>query len=289
MDITEPGTIDDLVRDADQAGHLVTSRLITDWVAKGLLDRPDRRPRGRGKGSAKALYTPEQRKLFLTLLGKRSEGAHQIDRLARVPIFLWLYAEQGMERVPTRQVVRALHTWLRDCTTNKDRAAELAKKIMHLLDHPQACPGDKRRLKHMLVEINLTGKVADRAGLERAARDVFEPATVFGPIVRVEGHPATMLTVDGFMGLVDARLVASAAIRAERVTEAELEVARREYQSTRADYRNRLPEFHHHAPEHLKDIFAPSTSQDLFDTCGLDLMTLLGCLRQHAARRHPAS
>ena len=56
--ITEPGTIGDLVADATAAGYQASARLIRDWTEHGLLDYPQRRPAGKGHGSAAALYPP---------------------------------------------------------------------------------------------------------------------------------------------------------------------------------------------------------------------------------------
>ncbi|MEV5717285.1 hypothetical protein AB0L41_25630 [Amycolatopsis mediterranei] len=104
---TEPGTIDDLVADAAAAGHQVSARLVRDWTELGLLDYPLRRPAGKGHGSKAALYTANQRGLFLTLLSKRRE-AGSIRSLARIPVFTWMYFSD--EHVPLRQTRRAFMT-----------------------------------------------------------------------------------------------------------------------------------------------------------------------------------
>ena len=41
--ITGPGTIDQFVADATDAGYRVTVRLIRDWTEAGLLDYPQKR------------------------------------------------------------------------------------------------------------------------------------------------------------------------------------------------------------------------------------------------------
>lgn len=81
--ITEPGTIDDLVADATTAGHQVKARVVRDWIAEGLLDSPQRRAKHRG--SDKALHTVNQRKLFLLLLDKR-QAMPKIPSLAQIPL-----------------------------------------------------------------------------------------------------------------------------------------------------------------------------------------------------------
>ena len=83
--ISGPGTIDDLVADAHRAGHTrVNARLVNSWIPKGLLDHPQRRPRGR-LGSDKALHSANQRKLFLILLDKRRD-LPSLASLAQVPL-----------------------------------------------------------------------------------------------------------------------------------------------------------------------------------------------------------
>src|SRR5487761_1316704 len=82
--ITEPGTIGDLVADATAAGYQANARLIRDWIEHGLLDYPQRRPAGKGHGSAPALYPASQRNLLLTLLHHRP--GNSISSLARIPV-----------------------------------------------------------------------------------------------------------------------------------------------------------------------------------------------------------
>jgi hypothetical protein len=82
--LTEPGTINDLTTDAARHGHQVIARLVRDWSERGLLDYPTRRPAGKGHGSKQALYTANQRMLFLSLLDKRA--GNSIRSLARMPV-----------------------------------------------------------------------------------------------------------------------------------------------------------------------------------------------------------
>ena len=102
--ITEPGTIEDMVADATAAGYQATERLIRDWTQHGLLDYPQKRPAGKGHGSAPALYPASQRNLLLTLLYHRP--GKNISSLARIPVCIWMY--WGEEYVPLRQAHRAL-------------------------------------------------------------------------------------------------------------------------------------------------------------------------------------
>lgn len=84
-----------------------SERLITDWVERGLLDRPVRRGLGRGKGTA-AGWPASQYRLWEQLLIHRGRGAG-IGDLCNLPVGLWIYF--GDAYVQLRQVRRALATW----------------------------------------------------------------------------------------------------------------------------------------------------------------------------------
>jgi hypothetical protein len=92
------------VTQSARAGYEITVRLIRDWAQAGLLDRPRKRPAGRGRGSNQALYPANQRELLLTLLSKRAGNG--ISSLARIPVGIWMY--WGDEYVPLRQARRAM-------------------------------------------------------------------------------------------------------------------------------------------------------------------------------------
>lgn len=153
--ITEAGTIDDLVKDAARAGHPVTPRLVHDWIAKGLIDRPERRRVGR-TGSLKALHSPYQRTLFVELLYHRSKG-FSIRELAEWPVGLWM----NHDEFPTRQALRALRTWVGDPRSSKVAARHLA--ALHtspLTDDPRlGTPQIRRELLHCIQDIFYTGRI----------------------------------------------------------------------------------------------------------------------------------
>ncbi len=99
---------DEMLRAVAAKGFQASPRLVTDWVGLGLLDRPTRRGRGRGRG-IEATWPENQLRLFLVLLGHRRRGVH-VGPLANVPVWLWL--AWGEDYVPLRQARRALSTWL---------------------------------------------------------------------------------------------------------------------------------------------------------------------------------
>src|SRR4051794_28252688 len=98
---------DALVDLARSHGERASARLILDWVSAGLLDRPERRGLGRGKGSV-ATWPIVQAEIFLALLRQRHE-VKQIAALCKLPVWCWLY--YGDCTVPLRQVQRAILTW----------------------------------------------------------------------------------------------------------------------------------------------------------------------------------
>ena len=149
MTINGPGTVDDLVADAAEAGYQITVRLVRDWTQAGLLDRPHKRPAGKGHGSRQALYPENQRKLLLTLLSKRPGNG--IPSLARIPVGIWMY--WGDEYEPLRQARRAMLTWIGDPRSSLRRASETARTILGQLDNPAATPAARRQLRKVLTDI----------------------------------------------------------------------------------------------------------------------------------------
>ena len=273
--ITEPGTIDDLLADAAAHGYRVTARMVTDWVVLGLLDRPLRQPLGRGKGSAKGVYTAEQRQLFLCLLDKRGPQARRSHTLAKVPIVIWLY--YGDPYVPTRQVARALKTWLDEGgRTGKEQARATAHEILAQLDHPAATPADRQALVEALTDVAWKARADNWTGLEAAVRAVFEPLSVFGPFVRADGHPDAPRTAEAVLWSIKARLTASRAIIEGKVSEAELDRARQIYRSMRTEYLRDLPKLAAHASGLAAQIYTTRTPQQQADDCGRDVLLALG-------------
>ncbi|MFY1623720.1 hypothetical protein ACN268_10995 [Micromonospora sp. WMMD735] len=269
MDLAQPGTIDDLVTDARAEGYQATTRLITDWVSLGLLDRPRRQPRGRGLGSSKALYAPHQRKLFLTLLAKRAK-ASRVTSLAPIPVFIWLY--WGDEFVPLRQARRALMTWLKaNEVSNRKRARAQARLLLGQLDHPAAAPPARRELVDAMAEVAYTGR-ADPSRLEAVVREVFEPDGVR----RELGHPAALLTVESVLRLIDARLAAVSALKAGKVTDGQFAETRQAHLMAAADYAASQRELAMQAPPHLTNFYEPLTLQSTFDSCCVDLLSIMG-------------
>ncbi|MET9735461.1 hypothetical protein ABZZ79_33975 [Streptomyces sp. NPDC006458] len=260
--ITEPGTIDELIADAGDVGHKVTARLVHDWVAQGLLDKPTRRPKGR-RGSAKALHAATQRQLFLLLLDKRQQMP-RIPRLALIPLNLWFYC--GDEVVPTRQALKALRTWLRDGVRSKDVAREGARQMLQQLDHPLATDTARNRLLRLLTDLSYTGRF-DRDELTEAARAVFEPPSAFAGsgLRRAVGHAQAPETLEYFLTHIHAMCTAIRRVRDGDVDVALFARVRLVHEAVAGA-----------SPELLAEAFGDTTGVDLVNGCGRNVLAILG-------------
>jgi hypothetical protein len=275
VSVDRPGSIDELVADARSAGYQIGPRLITDWVAHGLLDRPKRRPKGRGHGSDKGEYAANQRRLFLTLLDKRLTSPH-IRSLARIPLFIWLY--WGDDYVPTRQALRAFTTWLGDFRVSKAAARKATQQFLGQLDNPQATSAARRELRDTLTAAAYCGRI-DREQLRDAVAAVFEPGR--SVIHRAIGPVRAPLTTDSIVELIEARLGAAQSVVGGDITEQQLSLARQAHLRHLAEYLNLLPNMTAEVPANLTAAFSAPTAQTLASNCGTDLLTVLG-LQQRA-------
>jgi len=277
--ITEPGTIDDLVTDATAAGYQANARLIRDWTQQGLLDYPQRRPAGKGHGSAAALYPASQRNLLLTLLHHRP--GKSISSLARIPVAIWMY--WGDEYVPLRQAHRALlrhlgdpqsRAYAREATrASKDRAHATARAVLRQLDNPRATPAARRELLDVLTETAWTGR-PDFGMLERAITAVFDAGST--QIRRVIGHPVAPVTTEAMVTSVRARLAAVSALTAGQVTGEMLTQARDAHLFSYAEYVAMQSALATAAPHGVPQLYAPVTAEDTLANCCGNLLSTLG-------------
>src|SRR5437660_1550469 len=114
-------TAEDLVRAAHERGFEdVSSRLVVDWVQRGLIDQPTKTGRGPGggRGTRKGTWPRFQRDLFLREVDQHHDRARRIATLCNIPVFVWLW--WGDDWVPLRQVVRAMDTYRRSYRTSSD-------------------------------------------------------------------------------------------------------------------------------------------------------------------------
>jgi hypothetical protein len=288
LNVTEPGTIDDLVADDKRVGERATPRLIRDWTAAGLLDAPARRPAGKGHGSLPALYPPAQRELLVSLLHHRHRNG--IRSLARIPVFVWMY--WGESYVPLRQVRIALTTWLDDATTSLKAARQTAQELTAQLAHPQATHAARTRLRNVLAQMAYTGgRDAELDQLEQAVRAVFEPG--HGRVRRAVGHPEAALMSETTVHLLHARLTALTLLRDNAITDDDFRAARHAHLVTFAEYAAKQPTFAATTPGDQPDLYAPLNPELALAQCCGNLLTTLGLQAMHPdaadhIRRAPA-
>ncbi|GAA4403386.1 hypothetical protein [Tsukamurella soli] len=279
MTFDRPGTIDDLLTDGRTAGHHPTARLVRDWTERGLLDSPTLQPAGKGHGSRPALYTANQRLLFVTLLDKRTQTT-RIPALARVVVCIWLY--WGDDYVPTRQARKAFLTWLGDPgdrgpRVNKKYARDCARAVLGQLDHPGAGKAARAHLLDLLAETSYTGRF-DPHRVEEAIRAVFEPDHA----PRYLGAPGAPLTVESVLRLITARSVAVdwlidnrddilAGHHDQRFID-----ARQQHLLSFAEYIALQPEFARTATPSSDGMYLQPNTQLMVDRCCTDVLTILG-------------
>lgn len=269
LNVTEPGTVQDLVADAASQGHQVTVRLIRDWTAAGLLDSPQRRPAGKGHGSLPALYAANQRELLATLLHHRAGNG--IRSLARIPVCIWMY--WGEEFVPLRQVRVAMRTWLGDPRSSLRQARQTAREVLGQLDNPAATPAARRELVATLTDLAYTNHL-DRERLTHTVRAVFEPG--YGTLRRAVGHPAAPLTADSVIDLTQARFTAVDLLLRDAVTDQDFLDARHAHLVGYADYAMRQPLFAAATSPGSALRYEPVDLQTAADQCCAHLLTTIG-------------
>ena len=270
-----------------------------DVGVHGLLDKPQKRPAGKGHGSAQALYAANQRNLLLTLLHHRP--GNNLSSLARIPVAIWVY--WGEEWVPLRRARRALMRFLGDPAgktyaqdakrATRDRARAVAQAILGQLDNPAATARARRELLATVTDAAYTGD-PDLGRLERAYRDVFEPGARL--IRKAIGHPLAPLTIESMVGLTRARLAAVTALTEGSVTDEALIQARDAHVFAYAEYAAKQRLLAATAPAGTGHFYEPVTGEDtLANSCGY-LLTAIGLemmypetaeqLRRERAFRH---
>lgn len=275
--MTGPGTLDDMIEDAHAAGFDIQKRTVTDWIARGLLDRPRRR--GAGRGSRPGLHSENQRKLFLLLLTKREEMP-KLPALALIPLTIWLW--WGDEWVPRRQALKALMTWFGDGARSKEVCQGAARGLLQQLDHPMASETARTRLVRTFAQISYRGGMSDtdRAELETAVRAVFEPPSVFRTtgMVRAVGPHALPLTIEAVLAKASAVAAAMQTLRGKHVTEELLGQAKALYQKSKHEYAELRPALAAHTDGPLSGLFSERTVEEEVNDVGNDLVFGIGLL-----------
>jgi hypothetical protein len=223
---------EDLLDLARQNNLSATRRLIVDWVGLGLLDQPERRGLGRGKGSI-ALWSETQAALFIDLLALRQrpqDPVKHVAGLANLPVSGWLWAYGG---VPLRQVRRALRTWCGRHRSRKTAHAgatrRVAREITKQLDNPQATQQDRQALRQLL-EKTMREDTFDVERVQAAVERVFDPHGAG----RTLGPPLAPVTVESAVRLLHGHAIGF--LQLDTFSDQEFEDARLIYRQSRRNY-----------------------------------------------------
>jgi hypothetical protein len=268
-------TAEDLVRITGSEGFGASARLIDDWVAKGLLDRPTKRGLGRGRGTV-ATWPENQLRLLRVLLQKRRE-VMRVTTLCNIPVLLWLL--WGDPYAPLRQVRRALMTW---CSAYRrgswTPAQQTARNVLRTFDHPHARKADRDRLVEVLAESAVRGTV-DRTRLLDAFKNVFDPHNEGREI----GPANLRVTPEGYLTLLEARL---AGIQALPKLEDEIfRLARDVFRQNLAAYTKDQPFLA--ADPDVGHMFEAPVLERLANEACLTLLTTIGALVRAGQRGFP--
>lgn len=251
-------TMEDLLGAAEAVGSPVSQRLVVDWVSQGLLDRPERKGLGRGKGTT-ATWSESQRDLFLTVLAQR-QRVHQVGLLCNIPVALWLY--EGDAFVPLRQVKRALATWSGLSTSMSWATAQrTARHLLNDLGHPEARPKDQKAFVDAATGM-FYREAFDETALLPLLRTVFDPKQ--SGLARTRG--GLEMTPEAYLELVHARWTAVRQI--DTMDNSFFQWARYANLMARKQHQARLAQLG-------VTLEGPDTSALLNDAC-CNLVTLLG-------------
>jgi hypothetical protein len=261
-------TAEDLVQAAREAGFDASTRLITDWVGLGLLDRPRRRSLGQGNGSLKAVWPPAQKDCFLSLLHHR-QTVKQVAPLANLPVWVWL--AYGNEWIPLRQARTALGTW---CGRHRSRpgvsateARRMSRRFVETVAYAHTQQRDRAGLRRV-VEDSLQTMTFDRQQFHAAVLRVFDPHNE-GRTIGPSGAP---MNTDVLVRAVEARFTALHQL--DQFTDQQFEDARFVFLTTKESYAKEQEAF---AQDPLTGQMHPGLSLDReVNRACYDLLTLLG-------------
>lgn len=270
MFVTGPGTIDDLIADSERLGYPLTERAIRDWIERGLIDHAPARGAGlgRGSGSERAMFTPNQRQLLQSLIPHRKRGASP-KSLTSIPIYLWLY--WGDDYVSIRQVRRALRTFAPNPRMTVKQARIAADGILAQWDNPNAEARARIRLRQEVIE-SCTRAVVNEERLSNALAAVFSPG----------GYRATSVLPDPAEFVTHVKYRVELVRRLDELTDEDYIRARREHAYHWNVYLGgQRQEMHGQASPHLQAMFNEPDISDVVNNSGSTVMTLLALAMQH--------
>lgn len=258
----------DLIRIAKEAGFGITPRLIDDWVGNGLLDSPERRGLGRGKGIV-ATWSENQLQILLTVLDNRKDLKKDIKPLYNIPVWIWLECDD--EYVPIRQMKRALSSWCGShgyYSASFKQARQSARNMLDFLDHPKARKKDRKRLVEVIATANYGGERYKMPEIRQAIKKVLDPENTG----RIHGPSGAHLSIDDIVRLIEARL--KTIERIKEISDEEFNDARKMYAIAQNKYWQELPRFA--SDKEFGRLFSLRHLDERVNTACMSLITIIG-------------
>lgn len=223
-----PGTLEDLIADANAVGLDFNERLARDWHRRGLLGSPQRQHLGRGRGSTAGVYSREQRALFQAISRNRAAGI-KLPTLASLPIWAWLNFDGWVDLTQLR---RAMHTAVGNPRLSERVASQTAHVLLRLVDHHQGRPGARGALRQELVDQLRRGRINTERLLPKVEA-VFQPQG----LTLIRGPVGASLSAQDFTYSLGARILA--AIQLKTVPDEQLLTARSQHRTSWVEYQQR--------------------------------------------------
>lgn len=251
-------TLSELVTEAQARGYEVTERRLHDWVAKGLIDRPQRRGLGRGRGTV-AFWPPEQLHLLVELLRRRDQGL-VLATLCNIPVWTWVF--WGERYVPLRQVRRALRTYARRYGRGSMRSARIGATQAIASFLGDVSGAKVNRLRDTIALAGVRGRLDEGLRAEILER--------FGALIA--DRPDLEGIEDTFVRIVQARMTAIENL--DGFSDQEFEQARLVNLQSVSQYRQQQPQLA--ASASAPGMFDELTEAHILNNACLNILTILG-------------
>ena len=255
-------------------GHDISDRTIRSWVQYGLIDRPDKKGLGRGRGT-EATWPRTQVELLMALLHHRDKGGGTpIAALCHLPVWGWL--RLGDAQIPLRQVRGCLRTWASAAESPSWAEAQRgARRVVGRVAAPGVPRQRRFRLQQLLAE-QVYGH-HDRWELFQAAREVVDAGRP------PRGPAGARLSAGSWTDLINARM--SALTQLDAIPDSDFREARQVYRLTTASYATEQPRFA--ADPDLGDLFEQRSLEVEVNAVCVDLLAILGLLHRPERPRGP--
>lgn len=161
----EPGTAEDLIKDAAEIDVIFTSRAINDWVETGMLAAPEFHKSSR-HGSDPRVFTAEQRRMFRELLLARGRSPHKRirqNRLIEAVLYMWFEDNSIVTDEQARRAFRTYADGMGHLPAEGRRAN--AHAIVDQIARQDATASQRSLAERLLAEAEKTAHTTRRMGL----------------------------------------------------------------------------------------------------------------------------